>query len=167
MRGLQLLRVLLLQSNKLIDGVEVLLLDSGVRIQLFCGDFCLDQAVNAVGTAVPVGDCVADTVATFTQQHKIHRPGIDAYGSGDFAQRFADLQSVQNALPKMLNIPAVMNVAADLTIFKAVDLFQKHSPVLHMPQNMATAGCADVNGQIIEPHGKSPFCVALLLFYFF
>ena len=165
--SLQLLRMLLLQGHKLIDGVEVLLLNSGVGIQLSGGDFCLHQPVHAVGAAVPVGDCVADAVAAFAQQHKIHRPGVDAYGSGDFAQSFADLQAVQNALPKMLNIPAVVTVAANLAVFKAVDLLQEHPTVLHMSQDVPAAGCADVDGQIIGCHGKSPFCVALLLFYFF
>ena len=60
-RSLQLFGMLLLQGHKLVNGVEALLLDSGAGIKFSGGDFRLNQAVDAVGAAVPVGDRLTDT----------------------------------------------------------------------------------------------------------
>ena len=50
-----------------------------------------------------------------------------------------------------------MPVFPHLNVIEAVDLLQHHAAFLHMAQNMAPGGCADVDGKFVYGHGLFKF----------
>ena len=107
---LQLLRRFLLQGGQLIEGVKGLILDAGPAVQLPGGDDPADDLLHALGTGIPVCHSITDHLILFVQQHKVHTPGVDAYGGGQLAQGLTGLQTAQNAVPQIVHVPAIVTV---------------------------------------------------------
>ena len=145
----QLFRVLTLQSRQLIRGIEHLLLDTCAGVQLRERQATFRLFHRAFRAFVPIRHGVAHRPAVGSHQHKIHGPGVYTHGFGNLIYSLARAQSLQNALPQLFRIPAVMPVFPHLNVIEAIDLLQHHAAFLHMAQNMAPGGCADVDGKMI------------------
>ena len=149
---LELLRMFFLKSHELVDRVEELLLDAGARVELLRGNDFVHKFVGFFGAAVSVGDGVADRISVLVDQDEIYGPGVNADGLRYFASLFAGLKTSENSAPEIVHIPAVVAVLVYLFVVKAVHLFQNNSAVLDMAENVAAAGCADVNRKIVFCH---------------
>ena len=150
----QLVRVFGLKGRQLVDGVEALLLDAGVCVQLRRRDQALHHGVHPLGTAVPVRHRVPQQPSFRVQQHKVHRPGVDADGGRDLSTHAAGLQPRQDPLPQQLQIPAVVAVSAHLPVCKPVHLLQDHSVPFQPAKDAPSAGRPNVDGQMIIAHKK-------------
>ena len=106
----QLFRVLTLQSRQLIRGIEHLLLDTCAGVQLRERQATFRLFHRAFRAFVPIRHGVAHRPAVGSHQHKIHGPGVYTHGFGNLIYSLARAQSLQNALPQLFRIPAVMPV---------------------------------------------------------
>ena len=107
---------------------------------------------DAVGSFIPVGHRVTDALTGLVQQHKIHRPSVDAHGGRRKACGAAGGHAVDDLGGEGVHIPAEMPVFAGNPVFKTVDLLQLDAPVLHPADDVPPAGCADIHGQITSLH---------------
>ena len=84
--GSELFGVFGFQRRQLVRGVEGLVLDARAGVMLGKGQPGGSQRVaHALGALIAVGDGIAQTLTVFVQQHKVHRPGVDAHGGGGVA----------------------------------------------------------------------------------
>ncbi len=156
LRLCKLLRLPHLQGHQLINRVEDCFLDAGAGIQIPLGNNLVYLFVHPLRASVPVSHRIADALTVPVQQHEVHAPGVHAYADGNLAQLRAFLHAQLNLCKQLVHIPAVLAVLLHHPVGKTVHLFQHHLTVLQMCQDVASAGCSDVNRKIIRVHLPSP-----------
>ena len=149
------------QRCQLVNGIEKLFLDASPGIQVRGRNNILHHFVHALRAAVPISDRVADQLVRVVQQDEIYRPGVNPDGLRDFSRLLTGFQSAQNSAPQVLHVPAVMAVAVNLLVIEAVHFFQKEFAVLHMPQNVPSAGCSNVNCKTVSAHASASFVLSV------
>ena len=97
--GGKLFGVLVFQRRQLIRRVEGLVLDARAGVVLGKGQPGGQCVAHALGALVAVGDGIAQTLAVFIQQHKVHGPGVNADGGGGVARVVGGFQAVEH-LPR-------------------------------------------------------------------
>ena len=112
---------------------------------------------HALGALIAVGDGVAQTLAVLVQQHKVHRPGVNADGGGGVARVVGGFQAVENLPRQGFDVPAKVTVLAVHAVFKAVDLPQYQLALLHRAHDVPPAGRADIHCQSTGLHNSLLF----------
>ena len=137
------------QGHKLVDGIEDRFLDACAGIEFVLGDDLVYFLVHPLGAPVPVSNRVADALSALVQQHKVHPPGVHAHADGNLAKFPAFLQAQLDLREQFVHIPDILAVFLHHPIGEAVHFLQYHPSVFQMSQDMAAAGGADINGEII------------------
>ncbi len=164
-RSFQILRMLAHERRQLINRIKRLVLNAGAGVVLFKGKAVLpfQELSHSVCPLVAVGHRVPDPVTLLIQQNKVHRPGVDADGFRRKAGRMGCLQSLYHFPFQVFNIPAKMAVFPADAVLKAVNLLQVYFPFVYRSDDVAAAGCPDVNCQKALLHVPSPlpalFCI--------
>ena len=152
LRLFQIFRMGLFHRHELIDRIEDLLLDAGPRIQIILRDHFIDFLIHSLCAAVTVSDRIAQDMVILIEQHVIHAPGINSHRYRDLADLFTLLQSVFDLGDQAVHIPAKRTVLIVHSVRETVHFLELHLAVLHAGEHVASAGCADINGQIIFLH---------------
>ena len=80
------------------------------------------QFPHTLGAFIAVGHGIADALAVSVQQHKIHRPGINANGRGGVSGIVGGFQAIHHFCHQGIDIPAQVAVFAADAVLKPVDL---------------------------------------------
>ena len=163
----QLVRMLLLERAELVNGVERLVLDAGVGIELCKGQYRFQFISHGGGAVVPIGNRITDDIPLSVQQQKIHRPGIDSHGSGGKPCIMGGFQALNHTLNQIFHIPAQVPVLFNQPVLKTVDLMQSHTAIPDCTNHMAPAGCANIHGKITGLHLSLLFDTIILEFVAF
>ena len=145
----QVFRVLLLYRHQLINRIKQLLLNPGDGIQFCFRDMLIHQLVHSLCAAVPITICLPDQLIILIEQHIIQRPCIDSDARRNFSDLPAALHPRQNLGKQPLRIPYEMSVPLLQPVLKSIHLLQPKLPILDPAQHMPSAGCSNVNCQII------------------
>ena len=127
----QQLRLLALHRHQLVDGVEDLLLDARVAVQLLRGDQLLYHLVHALSSIVPVSHGIPQGLAFLVQKQKVHRPGINAHTVRNFGKLPAPFQASDHLPEQTFHVPAETSVLFGEFVFKPIDLFQAQPAFLY------------------------------------
>ena len=155
-RRLHILRMLLLHRHQLVNGVENGFLNPRPGIQLFGRYLLIYLFVHADIAPVPVAHGVAQHLSFFVQQDEIHAPGVHAHAHRDFPQLLTFFHAGKNLRKKPVRLPAELTVLFYHAVGETVNFLQPHPAVFHPPQDMSSAGSADIHCQIIRCHDTPP-----------
>ena len=152
LRLFQIFRMGLLYSHELVDRVEDLFLDTGPCIQIILRNNFIYFLVHSLCTAVSVSCCIAQNVVVLIEKNIINAPCIDTHGNRDLADLFTLLETVFDLRDQTLYIPAQRSVLIVHSVRETIHFLKLHLSVFHAGKHMASAGCTDINGQIILFH---------------
>ena len=141
---------------KLIDRIEILMLDARVHIEFFRRKARVYVRLHGSRARIAVRRGGQQLVAHFVKQNIIHAPGVDGDRLRQFAERFAFCDAGLHLAQKVRKVPHKIAVFVFDTVVKAVDLFKLDLSVVHAAENVPSGGRADIHGKEIG-HGKVSF----------
>ena len=151
-RLFQIFRMGLFYSHELIDRVEDLFLDACPCIQVILRNNFIHFLIHALCAAVAVSHRIAKNVIVLVEENIIHTPCIDTHGNRDLADLLTLFETVFDLRDQALYIPAQRSVLIVHSVRETIHFFKLHLSVFHAGEHMASAGCTDINGQIILFH---------------
>jgi len=140
---------------QLINAVERLELDTGVRIERFKRQDAVYFGNDRLRPAVAVGVDRINRLVVF-QQHIIDRPCINrkALDGRILCKGFPD--AVLHIGEQAVDVPLQMPVHPLNTVREPVHFLGAENAVLHPSDNVPSAGCTNVDGKIFLLHNAPP-----------